>query len=629
MQNDTPPEISDSLVQLQQAEGIEKIDLLNSLALYYLDKNTKLAIEYSELSKNLSDELKDDERLGNSLLLLGRGYFNSNNFLTALQLFANAQAIFENLQDKEKESEALMRTGRCQNVFGDNTRSLETLFKVVKLCRETGNMRRESEALLELSVCYLANKEYELALEYLDNAQEICLKACGKKELASVFGSKGNVYLSMNQFDKAYEYLKRCLVIFEDIDFPQSVGATYHNLGIVLCGMKQYDKALESTNKGLEILTRLDKKESAFRVLGTLGTIYKEKEEYDTSLEYFFKAFALADEFNFRHGIENMYKETAEVYQCKGDYQKAFEYLSKKLAAETTRLENFSKFNTKYLNVAHKVDTFKKESEMLADKNLELSELNQQLNLKNNNLSDTLDTLHAQSAEIERINNINTKILSILAHDLKNPLGVIQQVSEMYKEKSLEPDVMEEIFNELKKNAGAALNMLNEVLQWGTAQVEKKKAADFTEINLYDLVQKKEDEYSLLFKSKNNKLVNLCAKNFHIIADVNMIRFIIRNLIINAIKFTKNGTISIQAIDTNDFVEIIVSDTGVGMKPSQINRLFQWETRQSLEGTSGEKGTGLGLLICNEFVQNHQGKIRVESELGKGSSFHFTISKSL
>lgn len=629
MHNNLPTEITETLKQLEKAEGIEKIDLLNSLALYFLDKNTKLAIEYSELSKNLSDELKDDERLGNCLLLLGRGYFNSNNFLTALQLFANAQAIFEKLQDKEKESEALMRTGRCQNVFGDNTRSLETLFRVVKLCREMGNMRRESEALLELSVCYLANKEYELALEYLDNAQEICLKACGKKELASVFGSKGNVYLSMSEFEKAYEYFKRCLVIFEDIDFPQSVGATYHNLGIVLCGLKQYDKALESTNKGLEILTQLDKKESAFRVLGTLGTIYKEKEEYDTSLEYFFKAFELANEFNFRHGIENMYKETAEVYQFKGDYQNAFEYISKKHIAETTRLENFSKFNTKYLNVAHKVDTFKKESEMLADKNLELSELNQQLNLKNNNLSDTLDTLHAQSAEIERINNINTKILSILAHDLKNPLGVIQQVTEMYIEKSIEPEVMEEIFNELKKNAGAALNMLNEVLQWGTAQVEKKKTADFTEINLYELIQKKEDEYSLLLKSKNNKLKNLCAKNFHLKADVNMIRFILRNLIINANKFTKDGTISIVVNDIPDFVEIIVTDTGVGMKPSQINRLFHWETRQSLEGTSGEKGTGLGLLICNEFVQNHQGKISVESEIGKGSSFHFTISKSL
>ncbi len=251
-----------------------------------------------------------------------------------------------------------------------------------------------------------------------------------------------------------------------------------------------------------------------------------------------------------------------------------------------------------------------------------------ELRLKNNNLSDTLTTLYSQSNEIERINNINTRLLSILAHDLKNPLGVIQQVTDMYLAGQISSDDMNEIFTELKKNVKNALDMLNEVLQWGTAQVEGR-ATDFQEFNIYDLIEQKQESYYLLLKSKGNKLVNLCEKELNFKADLNMMRFILRNLIMNANKFTKDGTISVQSFDSDDFVEIVVSDTGVGMKPSQIGRLFQWETRQSLDGTSGEKGTGLGLLICNEFIHKQRGKIWVESSLGNGSKFHFTISKHL
>ncbi len=251
-----------------------------------------------------------------------------------------------------------------------------------------------------------------------------------------------------------------------------------------------------------------------------------------------------------------------------------------------------------------------------------------ELRLKNSNLSDTLTTLYSQSNEIERINNINTRLLSILAHDLKNPLGVIQQVTDMYLAGQISSDDMNEIFTELKKNVKNALDMLNEVLQWGTAQVEGR-ATDFQEFNIYDLIEQKQESYYLLLKSKGNRLVNLCEKELNFKADLNMMRFILRNLIMNANKFTKDGTISVQTFDSDDFVEIVVSDTGVGMKPSQINRLFQWETRQSSDGTSGEKGTGLGLLICNEFVHKQGGKIWVESSLGNGSKFHFTISKHL
>jgi len=251
-----------------------------------------------------------------------------------------------------------------------------------------------------------------------------------------------------------------------------------------------------------------------------------------------------------------------------------------------------------------------------------------ELRIKNNNLSDTLSALYTQSNETDRINNVNNRLLSILAHDLKNPLGAIQQTLEIFSDGDLSTEDRNEIALELKKNVGNAMNMLNEVLQWGTSQVEGKET-DFKKINFKEFLDEESEKYYLLLKSKNNIFENNIEEGLSVNADINMMRFIFRNLVMNANKFTSAGTIEVCTIDSDDFIEFVVKDTGVGMKPSQIARLFQWETRQSSEGTAGEKGTGLGLLICNEFVAKHKGKMWVESQLGKGSSFHFTISKSL
>ena len=251
-----------------------------------------------------------------------------------------------------------------------------------------------------------------------------------------------------------------------------------------------------------------------------------------------------------------------------------------------------------------------------------------ELRLKNNNLSDTLTALYTQSNETDRINNVNNRLLSILAHDLKNPLGAIQQTLEIFSDGDMSNEDRNEIALELKKNVGNAMNMLNEVLQWGTSQVEGKDT-DFKPVDLYEFLEDESDKYYLLLKSKSNFFENNIEQGLRVNADVNMLRFIFRNLVMNANKFTSGGTISVKTIDTDDYVEFVISDTGVGMKPSQMSRLFQWETRQSSDGTAGEKGTGLGLLICNEFIAKHKGKIWVESQLGKGSQFHFTLSKSL
>jgi len=116
-------------------------------------------------------------------------------------------------------------------------------------------------------------------------------------------------------------------------------------------------------------------------------------------------------------------------------------------------------------------------------------------------------------------------------------------------------------------------------------------------------------------------------ENFKIIADIHMLQAIIRNLISNAIKFTHSGgKVQLSAHENgNNFTTISVSDTGIGISPEMQTKLFQIDSNTKMKGTEGELSTGLGLILCKEFVEKHGGKIWVESELGKGSTFYFTL----
>jgi signal transduction histidine kinase len=129
-----------------------------------------------------------------------------------------------------------------------------------------------------------------------------------------------------------------------------------------------------------------------------------------------------------------------------------------------------------------------------------------------------------------------------------------------------------------------------------------------------------------LAKSKNIEIKRSFPENLIIMADRNMIRTVLRNLVSNAIKFThKNGKIEVKAITDNQMVEISVVDNGVGMSKDTINKLFRIDSDLSTPGTENEKGTGLGLVLCKEFIEKHGSRLLVESELARGSTFRFSL----
>jgi signal transduction histidine kinase len=149
-------------------------------------------------------------------------------------------------------------------------------------------------------------------------------------------------------------------------------------------------------------------------------------------------------------------------------------------------------------------------------------------------------------------------------------------------------------------------------------------------INLYTEVNKIIANINQDVLKKNLFLYNKIDTGTSINADINMLHLIVQNLLTNSIKFTQaEGQIIISSVEKDDFIEVSIQDTGVGINPEITSKLFSFAKQYTTDGTVGEKGTGLGLPLCKEFVERNGGKIWVESELGKGSKFTFTLQKSV
>ncbi len=237
------------------------------------------------------------------------------------------------------------------------------------------------------------------------------------------------------------------------------------------------------------------------------------------------------------------------------------------------------------------------------------------------------DAIKKYAEELKQLNSTKDKFFSIIAHDLKNPFITILGFSDLLHTDYAELTDEERLFyiDEMKKSAEISHSLLQNLLLWSRSQTGRIEFNPQRH-NFHNIVH---DNINLLKASAEKKQIQInhdIPDELTLFVDEDMLNTIIRNLITNAIKFTnKGGTVSINAIQKYDSAEITVSDNGVGMNELVRNNLFKLDATHSSSGTENEAGTGLGLLLCKEFIEKNGGNIRVESEEGAGSKFIFTL----
>jgi len=232
--------------------------------------------------------------------------------------------------------------------------------------------------------------------------------------------------------------------------------------------------------------------------------------------------------------------------------------------------------------------------------------------------------------ELEQANATKDKFFSIISHDLKNPFNSLLGLSDLLVRKAdrMDPDKVRTFHHSIYTTTRHAYELLSNLLQWSRSQLQQI-SINPTAFDMSELVEKNISLHQERAKEKSIGLVNHIQGDIHVWADYNMITTVVRNLLSNAIKFTgPGGVVEIDASDQDKYWEFQVRDTGMGISEEQIGQIFQLGKAYTVDGTDKEKGTGLGLVLCKEFVSKNAGEIHAYSRDAGGSMFSFTLPKA-
>lgn len=236
--------------------------------------------------------------------------------------------------------------------------------------------------------------------------------------------------------------------------------------------------------------------------------------------------------------------------------------------------------------------------------------------------------LRTKNRELHYLTDTQKKIISILAHDVRNPLASIKNIIELKQSDVLDVNEAAEMMGMVTCQLNSTIDMVENVVNWGQLHLQFGNLK-FNDVDLHELTVRIFGSESLNSIIKNNQLINLIEPGTLIYSDQNILEFILRNLVSNANKFTKNGSISVSALRTDAKITLSVADTGVGMTKEQAKGLLNGNGAgsKSASGTNMEKGNGLGLLLVKEFIDRINGIMTVESLVNIGTTFRIELQQ--
>ena len=235
--------------------------------------------------------------------------------------------------------------------------------------------------------------------------------------------------------------------------------------------------------------------------------------------------------------------------------------------------------------------------------------------------------LQQQATELDQLNSLKNKLFSVISHDLKAPMYALRNLFENMHSQDMPAEEIKSLIPEVKQDLNYTISLMENLLNWAKSQMQSHSAKPQA-VNLQDLIDDVTCVLHLQAEAKNIRIENKATRPVYAWADADMIHLVLRNFISNAIKFTPSGGhISIGASELASFTEVYVQDTGKGISPKEIKKINDQEF-YTTNGTAQEQGTGLGLMLCKEFLAKNDGHMRIESEPGKGSIFSFTLPLS-
>lgn len=253
-----------------------------------------------------------------------------------------------------------------------------------------------------------------------------------------------------------------------------------------------------------------------------------------------------------------------------------------------------------------------------------LHKKNMEINQQKEIISEKANLLEEQKNELAELNTLKTKLFSVIAHDLRSPMYAMRNLFRNMHQQNLPAEEIKSMMPDILMDLNYTIGLMENLLQWSKTQMQSS-AARPEELNLSKMIREALQLLHLQAEAKQIYIENKNNFEINVYADKDMVNLVLRNLISNAIKFTpQQGYIEIGVNEHASFVEVYVQDSGVGISREAMEKINE-SNFYTTKGTSSEAGTGLGLMLCKEFLHKNGGKMHIESEPGKGSVFSFTL----
>jgi signal transduction histidine kinase/tetratricopeptide (TPR) repeat protein len=571
--------------------------------------------------------------------------------------------------------------GLTYSVEQDDENTLRYYMKTIETCPENtsnANLKQTKlDAKINIINHYFSTGDYNEIIQKAPEVIQLATEINDSVKLGSIYNAIAIAHKNKQNFSESRKFFSKALSVYDATGNDYQKSYIYNNLG----GLYEYNNVPDSALHYFRLALSMFENENykigiAKSKLGVASVLFKQLGNDAEAETYYNNAIQIARQNDFTSVLLDALSELAELEYKRGNYREAFDikaqyhdindsifsaenqqqYLELKTQYEISQKENeINQLKNEMLR--HQLDVKKNQlqkeiglsiiflltlisyvfyifyirkknlNKSLEKKNTNISEQNKRLKAlidKNNSLTKKLQ--HSRHM-LMAVNITKSRFFSILAHDLRNPfhniLGQSFLLSNYYDK--LSDDERMNYAGDIHQSGEHVIQLLDNLLEWGKTQTGDTNF-DPGIVNLHEVA---EHSITVLKKDadkKNIEIINNIAPGTNGYADENMLKSILRNLINNSIKFTNiNGKIDIRNVSPPEKLLIEIEDNGKGIEKEALKHLFKPHSKFRTRGTQNEKGTGLGLVICAEFVKMHKGTINVKSEVGKGSTFTIEI----
>lgn len=619
-------------------------------------RNPVKAIEYGNTALNLINQHSKYDSIRPEILnYLGVVHRNKGDYSAAMTYYFDALEAAEKYKNLIQIAYSNNNLGGLFTLKGDYNNAIKYMEKALLTFNLLNDYRGMGYVNINLGNLYRHNYDFETAIQYFNDAITYKEYVNDSVGIATALNLKALSFYENNNPEAAKKiYTKLQPIYHHNKDLLGLIMVKIY-LGKIALDKKDYQSALQHFKLAYKNTLEVEYQQGQSISQTNLGYTYFLLGEKQKALDHLYNGLRIAKEIGDNESLITAYENLAIVFKGIKDYKQAYHY-------QTLYTEEFQrKYNHEIrerlnaLRINNELDKSDEVNRILADKNAdqnaEIVHLNKMIWMyrvamlillillilfvyriillykrNKNKLNDNEELIKA-NRELQEANSLREKFLSIIGHDLKNPFNSVLGLTSLLVEEweSIPESEKKYIINEVNGTGNTLYELMDNLLLWAKNQNQAIKIHQ----EVFDLNETIIDVYELFRNQASFKEIKLqmeIGETNMVFADPNMINTVVRNLVSNAIKFTrKGGKILIELKELPDEVEFSISDNGKGILPEDLKRILDDKSSHTTKGTANETGTGLGLLLVKDFIRQNKGIFWVDSKPGVGSQFCFKL----